>query len=41
MVKDVIYREEEEDQGAIFPEGGDDLDAMDIDEDLEQRTSYT
>ncbi len=40
MVEDVIYREEEEDQGVIFPEGGDDPDAMDIDEDPEQRTLY-
>ncbi len=40
MVEDAIYWEEEEDQGVIFPEGGDDPDAMDIDEDLEQKTSY-
>ncbi len=41
MVKDVIYQEEEEDQGVIFPEGGDDPDAMNINKDPEQRTSYT
>ncbi len=32
IVEDAIYREEEEDQGVIFPEGGDDP---------EQRTPYT
>ncbi len=40
MVENAIYREEEEDQGSIFPEGGDNLDAIDIDADPEQRTLY-
>ncbi len=41
MVENVIHQEEDKDQGSIFSEGGDDPDAMDIDNDLEKRTSYT
>ncbi len=40
-MEDVIYREEEEDQGTIFLERGDDPDAIDINEDPEKRTPYT
>ncbi len=40
-MEEAIHQEEDEDQGVIFPEGGDDLDAIDVDEDLGQRTLYT
>ncbi len=40
-IEEVIHQEEDEDQGVIFPKGGDDLDTIDIDEDLEQKTLYT
>ncbi len=35
MVENVIYQEEDKDQGIIFLERGDDLDAIDINKDLE------
>ncbi len=35
IVEDAIYWEEDEDQGAIFPERGDDPDAIDINNDPE------
>ncbi len=39
-IEEVIHQEDK-DQGVIFSERGDDLDAIDIDEDPEQRTLYT
>ncbi len=41
MVEDVIYQEEDKDQGAIFLEGEDDLNTIDINKNPEQRTLYT
>ncbi len=37
----MIHQEENEDQGSIFPEGGDNPDTIDIDENLGQSTLYT
>ncbi len=39
-IEEAIHQEDK-DQGAIFLEGGDDPDAIDIDKDSEQRTPYT
>ncbi len=41
IVENVIHQEEDKDQGSIFPERGDDPDAMDINKDPEKRTPYT
>ncbi len=40
-VEDVIHQEKDKDQGVIFPERGNNPDAIDINKNLEQRTPYT